>query len=141
MNLKPSVQLAMLLASSHAGAVILVLYLSIPAKIALVILLVIGMIHAIRHHALLARPSSTVFLKIDEGLCQIALKDGSRLRCTVLGSTYVSPWLTALNLKEEGKRFIRSVVILPDALDSETYRRLRVLLRWNPALHRFPGAV
>jgi len=56
----------------------------------------------------------------------------------VLGSSYVSGWLTVLNLQTSDGRKCRSVVILPDAADMEPCRRLRVWLRWG--IPRTPGA-
>jgi toxin CptA len=41
------------------------------------------------------------------------------------------PWLTVLNLKLPGKRLVRHVILLPDALDENEFRRLRVWLRWG----------
>jgi toxin CptA len=54
-----------------------------------------------------------------------------------LGSSFVAPYLTVLELKPLGagglwQRFrTRSVVILPDGIDAEEFRQLRVLLRWK----------
>jgi hypothetical protein len=36
-----------------------------------------------------------------------------------------------LNLNANGERLARHVVILPDAINSEDFRKLRVLLRWK----------
>lgn len=54
----------------------------------------------------------------------------------VLQDCFVSPYLTVLNLKPtlNQHRWFRqryAVVILPDAIDNEQYRRLRVLLKWG----------
>ena len=49
----------------------------------------------------------------------------------VLGSTFVTPWLTVLNLRSPEQRLARHVVILPDAVDRDAFRRLRVWLRWG----------
>jgi len=49
------------------------------------------------------------------------LRDGS----------FVSPWLTVIRWRPAPSRFDRTVVVLPDMLPREDYRRLRVLLRWS----------
>ena len=60
-----------------------------------------------------------------------------RITCTLLGSSFVEPYLTVLELKpleplKSWRRFSsRSVVILPDGIDAEGFRQLRVLLRWK----------
>lgn len=44
--------------------------------------------------------------------------------------SFVSPYLTLINITtESGKR--RSVVIMPDSMDGDDFRRLRVQLRWS----------
>lgn len=59
------------------------------------------------------------------------------MACALLGSSFVAPYLTVLELKPLGfqklwQRFSpRSVVILPDGIDKEEFRQLRVLLRWK----------
>lgn len=49
-----------------------------------------------------------------------ALRDGS----------FVAPWLTIVRWRPEGARFDRTILVLPDMLDAESFRRMRVLLRW-----------
>jgi toxin CptA len=67
----------------------------------------------------------------------------------ILGSSFVAPYLTVLELRplepsagssgtgirewwrKRWKHRPRSVVILPDAIDAEAFRQLRVLLRWK----------
>jgi toxin CptA len=58
---------------------------------------------------------------------------GGELRGQLLTSSFVHPQFTAVNLKLAGmpwyKRY-RSFVFMQDNLDAETFRRLRVRLRW-----------
>lgn len=63
--------------------------------------------------------------------CEIGNRLGGWQEARLLGSSFVSPYLTVLNLRPEGRRFARHVVILPDAVDADAFRRLRVLLRWK----------
>ena len=49
----------------------------------------------------------------------------------VLGTTYVTPYLTVLNLRGHGERGARHVTLLPDSLHAEDFRKLRVWLRWK----------
>jgi hypothetical protein len=48
------------------------------------------------------------------------LRDGS----------FVAPWLTLVRWRPAGARFDRTFLLVPGMLDRETFRRLRVLLRW-----------
>ena len=48
-----------------------------------------------------------------------------------VASKAMAPYLVVLNLKLPNKFLGSSVVILPDSIDGEEFRRLRVLLRWK----------
>ncbi|MHB1100592.1 MAG: protein YgfX [Burkholderiales bacterium] len=130
-TLKPSISLAAILATAHLGAIFLVLGLPISAKLPLVMLLAFSMVYSILRYALIKLPDSIVSLKLEEKSCKFSMRGGSEKICAFHGSTYVSPYLTVLNLKEEGRRLMKSVVILPDAIDREEFRQLRVWLRWK----------
>jgi len=58
------------------------------------------------------------------------LRGGEAFGGRVEDSSFVSPWLTLINLVGDGGKR-RSLVILPDSLDREEFRRLRVRLRWQ----------
>lgn len=63
--------------------------------------------------------------------CELQTKDGERHEAALLGTSFVAPYLTVLNLKPLGRRLARHVVIMPDAVDSEIFRKLRVRLKWR----------
>jgi toxin CptA len=44
---------------------------------------------------------------------------------------YVSSWLTVIPLRIDGESRPRHLALLPDMLDADSYRRLRVFLRWG----------
>ena len=50
----------------------------------------------------------------------------------MLGTTYVSSLLTIVNLPQVENEALRHIVLMPDAIDAEDYRRLGVWLRWMP---------
>ena len=49
----------------------------------------------------------------------------------VQDGSFVAPWLTIVRWRPEGARFDRTFVVLPDMVNAEDFRRLRVLLRWG----------
>ena len=49
----------------------------------------------------------------------------------VLDSTYVSALLTVINLREPRHKRARHVIIVPDNINTEDFRKLRVYLRWS----------
>ena len=46
--------------------------------------------------------------------------------------SFVAPWLTIIHWRPLGARFARTLVVLPDMIDAESFRALRVILRWAP---------
>ena len=130
-SLKPSISLAAILATAHLGAIFLVLVLPISVRLPLVMLLAFSMVYSILRYAFIKLSDSIVSLKLEEKSCTFSMRGGSEKICAFHGSTYVSPYLTVLNLKEEGGSLLKSVVILTDAIDSEEFRQLRVWLRWK----------
>jgi len=51
----------------------------------------------------------------------------------IVDGSFVAPWLTIIHWRPAGARFTRTLVVMPDAIDTEPFRALRVLLRWHPA--------
>ncbi|MBY0578396.1 MAG: hypothetical protein K2P57_05050 [Burkholderiales bacterium] len=124
--LKPSMRLALLLVAVHLGAILFMLQVSYL----LAALLAFSMAYSVMHYALLSLSGSIVALRIGKKTCTVFTRGGDESNCTLQGSTYVSPWLTVLNLKGAG-RLAKTAVILPDAIDGEAFRQLRVWLRWK----------
>jgi toxin CptA len=133
-RLKPSGYLTLLLSAAHAIALGLVIVLPLPIGLKLVITLVIciSLVFYLRRNARLAAPNSIIALEVKEDCaCAIETRSGKRLDCIVLPTSYVSASLTILNLKADGEVLARHVVILPDSINPEDFRKLRVLLRWS----------
>ncbi len=62
---------------------------------------------------------------------ELELRNGKKLRARLLAGSLVTEWLIILHLAcKNGRR--REWLLLPDMIDSETYRRLSVRLRqWH----------
>ena len=65
------------------------------------------------------------------GTFNIQDRRGHWFECRALGSAYVSQFLTVLNLQSLENEMVKRVVILPDMVDPEDFRALRVWLRWE----------
>ena len=120
----------------HCAAAAGVLASALPtaAAAALLSLLLANLAFHLRRHAWLTSSSSVVGIELSETLeVDIEDRSGRRLTGTVLGTTFVAPWLIALNTKLEGRRLPRTLVIMPDATDRENFRAARVWLRWRKA--------
>lgn len=53
---------------------------------------------------------------------------------TLLPGSMVNPWLTTIRYRGESGNKVGTLVLLPDSLDREDFRRLRVWLKWKAAL-------
>ncbi len=135
-SLKPSRRLAMLLGLAHAAAAGMVLVVDVPIWLQLFLLVLIGTSCGVCLYgpALLRGGEAIVGLETGEGgSLLLQTRRGEWREGALLGSSFVSPYLTVLIVRTEGKLFARHVVIMPDSLDAEDFRRLRVRLRWQRA--------
>ncbi|MGZ8230308.1 MAG: protein YgfX [Burkholderiales bacterium] len=136
-TLRPSYLLGAVLALVHvvAAAIVLTLELSLPGAAGLNLAIAGSLLRAVFRDALLISKSSVRAIEVrDRTAAAVQRRDGVWREGRVLGTTYVTPALTVLNLKLPNERSRRHVLILPDSLDPEEFRALRVLLRWaHPA--------
>ncbi len=121
---------------AHGTAIAMVALAGLPPWLASIAVaaLVVNLVFDVRQTAWLRAPDALIALEItsDENF-SIQTRRGEWIECDVLGSTYVTSFLTILNLKAmDGGRAMRAV-ILPDSLDAEEFRQLRVRLRWKRA--------
>lgn len=131
---QPSHRLAVILSLVHlvAAGLLWPLALSWSSQMIIVVVLVVSLIHYLRQDALLTANNAVVALELSDGMqCMLITHSGKSIVCTVLGSTFVAPYLMVLNLKLAEKFFMCSVVILSDSIDAEEFRQLRVWLRWQ----------
>lgn len=131
---KPSYRLAIMLGLSHfaAAGILWPLMLPLGIKIIVIVMLIISLVYYLRQDALLAADNAVVVVELLDGIqCMLITRSGESMACSILSSTFVAPYLTVLNLQPVGKFFVRSIVILPGAVDAEEFRQLRVWLRWK----------
>ena len=131
---KPSFRLATVLSIAHcvAAGLLWPLILPMSTKAVIAILSIISLIYYSKQEALLSARSAVVAFELSDDMqCILTTRAGESVVCTILSSTFVAPYMTVLNLKPVGKFLTRGVVILPDGIDAEVFRRLRVLLRWK----------
>ena len=133
LDFKPSKRLAAILAIAAAIACFALAVLSIALWIKLAAMTVAVLATAYHVlHALQRTPRSCIALVLDsKGEWQLMTRDGGRYATTILPSSFVTPCLTILNCSLTDRLLQYHIVILPDALDAESFRRLRVWLRWG----------
>ncbi|MDP1681654.1 MAG: hypothetical protein Q8L39_07750 [Burkholderiales bacterium] len=134
LSLKSSRQLAAGLALEHLAAAGCVAIVPLPfwLKILLSVILAASLIQSLTREAWRMWPSSIVELQCErEGGVLIKTRSGKEFEVRVLGSSFVTSYLTIVLLKPNASRRVRTVLILPDALEPELFRQLRVWLKWR----------
>ena len=133
LKLQPSRYLTTILIVAHGAALAALLPLTLPAwsKVALAFLMLFSLMYHLRRDAWLSAPSSGIALKLEGDRVVLTTRGGEQLVGQVLRDSLVTPFITVLNVLPQGARFARSLVVLPDSLDAESFRQLRVWLRWG----------
>lgn len=133
-TLRPSYLLAALLVVMHALAMtsVWLVPLALAMKIGTAVLLASTLTLSLRQHVQRAGRRSVRAIRLNAE-CEISLQgqDGTWQKATLQPSSFVSPYLSVLNFQLEGEKRVRHVVVLPDAVDAEQFRQLRVWLRWK----------
>ena len=129
----PSVRLAMALCVLHlaAGGAAWLAPIPLWLKAVLTLAIAISLVYFLSRTAMLHAAEAVVALEIgDNGRMSFQTRQGKWRECELLGSSFVSPRLTILNLKLAGVRRVRHVVLVPDNVAAADFRRLRTWLRW-----------
>ena len=87
---------------------------------------------AIRREAFREGPGAVRRLAVDlEGRVEAVGDTGTARIGRLAHGSFVAPWLVVVRWRPDGARFTRTVLVPPDAVDPDAFRRLRVLLRWG----------
>lgn len=116
-----------------AFASLWMLALSIWISLLLCALLAIHLTYQLGKVRLVSSDAVREFTFEAEGLV-LGLSEREKITGTLRASTLVTPWLLVLNVSPANSRWERSVLILNDSLDKESFRKLRVFLRGQGAL-------
>jgi len=128
--------LATMLISAHGATLAALFPLALPgwAKMALASLILFSLVYHLRRDAWLSAPSASVALILEGDRVVLTTRGGEQLAGQILRDSLVTPFLAVLNVLPQGARLARSVIILPDSLDTESFRQLRVWLKWGSNL-------
>ncbi len=131
--LQPSRYLAAMLITAHGVTFAALFPLALPgwAKAALASLMLLSLMHHLRRDAWLSAPAASVALMLEDDRVVLTTHGGEQLTGQMLHDSLVTPFITVLNVLPQGAHFARSVVVLPDTLDAESFRQLRVWLKWG----------
>jgi len=133
-TLRSSRILAAVLVIAHGLAIGAIVFAALPVWW-LTLMIVIGIFASLVFNlwsVLPNRPGAIVIIALSEGgTLNIQDRRGHWFECRALGSTYVSRFLAVLNLQSLENGMVKRVVILPDMVNPEDFRVLRVWLRWK----------
>jgi len=108
------------------------LALPVAVKIIITLLLAGSLYYYLRRDAWLASPQSVVMLYLTgRNRCKIEACAKKSTNTIIDASTFVAPYMIVLCLKMERAHRYRTIVILPDSIDADSFRRLRVWLKWK----------
>lgn len=86
---------------------------------------------AFRRHALLRGAGAVTELRLAADLVLVAHRaDGTLVAGHVRSSTYVGAQLTSIVWRPDGAWRARAILVVPDMLPADDFRRLRVMLRY-----------
>jgi toxin CptA len=134
-TVKPSPRLAVGLCAAHGGAAAAIWLAPVPywLKAGVTLVMAASLGWYLFSRVALRAAGAIVALEIrEEGGLSFLTRCGEWRECRLLGSSYVSPLLTVLNLEPAGGWCARHVLLLPDNVDAKDFRRLRAWLRWAP---------
>lgn len=129
-------QLALCILAGHGAAVGALIFVPM-SKTALAILLIVLMwsaIYYVRRDAHLTLNGACVALRLEDERVILFKRSGDESVGKLLRSSVVTPHLVILNIVLPGYRRVRSVVLMSDSMDEESFRRLRVVLKWGVTL-------
>ncbi len=129
----PSNCLTLLLVLAHtaaAGAFSLV-PLPKPALSGVLVVLLGSMVYYVLRDARLTLGSAWVGLELDGDRVVLSSRKGDELTGELLRSSVVTPYLVVLNIAVSGQHRRRNVVLMPDSMEAESFRQLRVALKWG----------
>lgn len=127
--------LAAVLVAAHGGVIALILLIVEIAwwvKGLLAAALALNLALQIRLSVLLRTKDSVIAIEDSgEDTLVVETRRGERIECDVLGTTFVSAFMTILNLKAVDGGQTRNVAIFADAVNADDFRKLRIWLRWK----------
>jgi toxin CptA len=141
LDFKPSTLLivSMLGFTVMISLIVMVVDLAWHWQLLIIVTIVSSTAYAIHMHGTRSLPRSVVKLTVNaKQELHIVRKDGQRLLAQIEASSVVTPYLTILQLRpsqaqghEKAWRNRQAIIVLPDNVEKEAYRQLRIWLRWG----------
>lgn len=130
--LHPSYYLALCIVSAHVLAMGALCFIPVPAPALLLLLVVLtcSMAYYVLRDAGLRLAGACVALRLEDERVVLIERNGAERAGRLQRGSVVTPYLVVLNIEMPGQRRRRDVLVLPDSMDAESFRQLRVALKW-----------
>lgn len=132
MVINPSPRLTWLLVLLHemAAFAIFAAVMPLPARLAMIMLVLLSLSYYLARDALLLFPYSWREFSFDRGYVSVVTRDGSGYSGQLTGQTTINSYFAVLSVKLEGRRLPNFRIIFPDALGAGEFRELCVFLKF-----------
>ncbi len=102
------------------------------ALLALTLLVLVWSSYCLSRYAFLRTDDACVAFRLEEdsGIV-LVLRNGSHMMCKLSNDSLVTSLVIILNVEANEQRRGRSVLIFPDTMGADSFRRLRVALKWG----------
>ena len=129
---QPSLRFAVWLLLLHitTAAVVYATAMSLPVKLAMLLLILLSLFYYLMRDVLLLFPGSWRKISLDPNGVSVIARDGSSFLGQVANKTIVSPYFIVLCVKLDGHHLLVSRVIFPDAMGVNAFRELSVRLKF-----------
>ncbi len=141
LDFKPSSLLIIILGSFVISMILVLMIIDLAWlwRLIMIMALVLSAMYAISKDGMMCMPWSVLKLTVNaQQELHLYRKNGQQLLAQVEASSVVTPYLTILHLRtlpttthKKTWRNRQAVIVLPDHVDKEDYRQLRVWLRWG----------
>lgn len=142
---KPSRILSLLLGLISVAVLVILILLPMlwQLKLLLVLFVLLAFVYALCMHGLRVLPWSPVAVSLNtKNELKLIRRDGRQmLNLALCKDSVVTPYLTVVHCKPADASglagmFLYCIVLLPDAIEPDSFRQLRVWLRWGADLHK-----
>ncbi len=127
---KCSTRLAWFLRCTHGAALLVLMFSELTANqtFGLVSMVLVSFVYITSRYVLKIFSTSIKSMTwLDNERWILQQRGGETVKASLLGNAFIRPWLVIVCLKDENRKR-HNVLLLPDMLDINTFRRLRVRL-------------
>jgi toxin CptA len=125
--------LAIFILLGHSVAIGALMFVPIP-KLALYFLEIVLILSAIYYwlrDAKLILPGSWIALRLEDECIVLFSRNGNEFIGKLLESSFITPHLVILQVALPDYRLKQNVVLMADSMEEESFRKLRVAVKWG----------